>query len=133
MGGITARTFKDLMVATAEHRYGRVSRVPEPIEWLTDNGSCNTARNTRTFARDIGLGPRTTPVSRPQSSGMAEAFVRTLKHDYVRVNPRPVAHTVIAQLPGWGDHYNKVHPQRALCYRSPRECIATTREVLSAI
>jgi putative transposase len=68
-----------------------LNRVPEPIKWLTDNGSCYTARNTRAFARDIGLIPRTTPVSRLQSNGRAEAFVRTLKRDYVRVNPRPKA------------------------------------------
>jgi putative transposase len=93
-GGITAEDVQDLMVATVEHRYERVDRVPEPIEWLSDNGSPYTARDTRAFARDIGLVPRTTPVSSPQSNGMAEAFVRTLKRDYVRVNrdqtPRPL-------------------------------------------
>ena len=40
--GITAEDVRDLMVATVEHRYGQVNRVPEPIEWLTDNGSCYT-------------------------------------------------------------------------------------------
>ncbi|MDY0960474.1 integrase core domain-containing protein, partial [Sphingomonas sp. CFBP8993] len=49
------------------------------------------------------------------------------------VNPKPDAQTVIAQLPAWLDHYNEVHPHRALGHRSPREFIATTREVLSAI
>jgi putative transposase len=121
------------MVATVEHRYGRVNRVPEPIEWLTDNGSCYTARDTPNFARDLGLIPRTTPVSSPQSNGMAEAFVRTLKRDYVRVNPRPDARTVIEQLPGWLAHYNEVHPHRALGYRSPREYIAQTREAPSGL
>jgi putative transposase len=48
--GNTAEDVKDLMVATVEHRYGQVNRVPEPIEWLTDNGSCYTARDTRSFA-----------------------------------------------------------------------------------
>jgi len=53
-----------------------VNRVPEPIEWPTDNGSCATARNTRAFSRGIGLVPLTTPISSPQSNGMAEVFVR---------------------------------------------------------
>ncbi|SEN12214.1 Integrase core domain-containing protein [Sphingomonas gellani] len=132
VSGITAEDVQDLMVATVEHRYGRVNRVPQPIEWLTDNGSCYTARDTRTFARGIGLLPLTTPLSSPQSNGVAEAFVRTLKRDYVRVSPRPDAHTVIAQLPDWIDHYNEVHPHRALGYSSPREFIAATREALSA-
>lgn len=30
---------------------------------------------------------------------MAEAFVRTLKRDYVRVSPVPDAETVLRQLP----------------------------------
>ena len=32
---------------------------------------------------------------------MAEAFVRTIKRDYVRVSPRPDAETVMRQLPAW--------------------------------
>ena len=51
-------------------------------------GSRYTAPDTRRFARDIGLIPRTTPIESPQSNCMAEAFVRTLKRDYARVNPR---------------------------------------------
>jgi len=115
-GGITAEDVQNLKVATVEHRYGQVNRVPEPIEWLTDNCSRYTARNTRAFARGIGLIPRMTPVSRRQSNGMAEAFVRTLKRDYVRVNPRPNVQSVIDGLPGWFAHYNEVHPLRALRY-----------------
>jgi len=94
------------------------------IEWLTDNGSCYTARETRSFARSIGLIPRTTPVESPQSNGMAEAFVRTIKRDYARVSPRPDARAVVDQIPNWMAHYNHVHPHRALGYRSPREFIA---------
>jgi putative transposase len=89
-----------------------------------DNGSGYIAADTKALAREIGLEPRTTPVRSPQSNGMAEAFVRTIKRDYVRVCPRPDARTVIAQLPVWFEHYNAVHPHRALGYRSPREFIA---------
>jgi putative transposase len=132
-GGITAEDVRDLMVATVEHRFGPVNRLAVPIEWLTDNGSPYVAGDTRRFARDIGLIPRTTPVSSPQSNGMAEAFVRTLKRDYVRVNPKPDARTVMEQLPAWLTHYNEVHPHKALGYRSPREYIAQTREASSGI
>jgi NADPH-dependent curcumin reductase CurA len=51
---------------------------------------------------------------------MAEAFVKTLKRDYARVNPRPDAVSV-RQLDGWFEHYNAVHPHKAVGYRSPRE------------
>ena len=82
------------------------------------------AGDTRSFARDIGLEPRTTPIESPQSNGMAEAFVRTIKRDYVHVSPRPDAVTVMHQLSSWFAHYNEVHPHKALGYRSPREFIA---------
>ena len=64
------------MVAAVEHRFGRVNHLPATIEWLSDNGSCYIAGDTRRFARDIGLEPRTTPIESPQSNGMVEAFVR---------------------------------------------------------
>ena len=123
-GGIGGEEVRDLMVAAVEHRFGRVNRLPRPIEWLTANGSGDVAAETRRFARDFGLEPRTTPMESPQSNGMAEAFVRTIKRDYVRVSPVPDAATVMRQLPGWRGHYNAVHPHKALAYRSPREFIA---------
>src|SRR5262249_58260270 len=83
--------------------------------------SCYVAGDTRSLARDIGLEPRTTPLESQQSNGMAEAFVRTIKRDYVRVSPPPDAETVMRQLPAWIAHYNEVHPHKALGYRSPRE------------
>src|SRR5437899_6553420 len=82
------------MLAAVEHRFGPVNRLPVTIEWLSDNGSCYLAGKTRSFACDIGLEPRTTPIESPQSNGMAEAFVRTIKRDYVRVSPCPDANTV---------------------------------------
>jgi putative transposase len=122
-GGITAEDVRDLMVAAVEHRFGRINRLMLPIEWLSDNGGCYVAHQTRSFARDIGLEPRTTPIESPQSNGMAEAFVRTFKRDYVRMARRPDAETVLSLLPGWFAHYNETHPHRALGYRSPREFI----------
>lgn len=130
--GITSEDVRDLMVAAVEHRFGRVNRLPSRIEWLTDNGSCYVARETRRFANEIGLVACTTPLESPQSNGMAEAFVRTLKRDYVRVSPVPDAETVLRQLPAWLAHYNELHPHRALGYRSPREFISrSTPEDLS--
>ena len=55
---------------------------------------------------------------------MAEAFVRTMRRDHVRVSPIPDAASVPRQLPGWLAHYNEVHPHKALGYRAPREFIA---------
>jgi putative transposase len=97
--GLKGEDVCDLMVTAVEHRFGKVNRLPQTIEWLTDNGSCFIAGPTRRFARDIGLEPLTTPVQSSQSNGMAEAFVRTFKRDCVSVNPAPDASTVMLALP----------------------------------
>ena len=120
-GGITSSDIRDLMVESVERRFGLVNKLPRPIEWLSDNGSPYTAGETRALARDIGLVPCTTPVQSPQSNGMAEAFVKLIKRDYARVSPKPDAASVLRQLDSWFEHYNSVHPHKALGYRSPRE------------
>jgi putative transposase len=133
--GIKGQDVRDLMVASVESRFGPVNRSPRTVEWLSDNGSGYIAKETKAFAREIGLEPLTTPVTSPQSNGMAEAFVRTIKRDYARVNSMPDARTVLNSLPRWFDHYNDVHPHSALRYRSPRQFIAahSNRETVSGI
>ena len=56
---------------------------------------------------------------------MAEAFVKTLKRDYVRVTALPDAETALGKIEAWIEDYNTVHPHSRLGYRSPREYIAT--------
>jgi len=65
----------------------------------------------------LGLRSRFTPVRSPESNGMAEAFVKTFKRDYVRIHERPDAETVLNQLHAWFEDYNERHPHRGL--RSP--------------
>lgn len=86
-GGIDSGDIRDLMIESVERRLGLVNRLPVAIEWLSDNGSRYTARESRALARRIGLVPCTTPIESPQSNGMAEAFVRTFKRDHARVPP----------------------------------------------
>jgi len=119
--GIKSADVQDLVITAVENRFGRINALPKPIEWLTDNGSCFIAKDTKSLLLDIGMEPCSTPIRSPQSNGMAEAFVKTFKRDYVSVNPIPDAETVIAQLPLWFEHYNTLHPHKALGYRSPRE------------
>jgi len=49
------------------------------------------------------LVPITTPSYSPQSNGLAEAFVKTFKRDYVEGAELRDAETVLAQLGGWFD------------------------------
>lgn len=95
--GIKGEDVQDLMITAVEYRFGPVNRLPETIEWLSDNGSSYIAHDTKSLAREMGLEPRTTPVQSPQSNGMAEAFVRTIKRDYVRGSPIPRSHLAFAQ------------------------------------
>ena len=52
---------------------------------------------------------------------MAEAFVKTIKRDYVRVTPLPDATAALGLVPAWIDDDNTVHPHSALAMRSPAE------------
>jgi putative transposase len=92
-----------------------------PVQWLSDNGSAYTAEQTRLFVRQIGFQPVTTPVRSPQSNGMAESFVKTIKRDYVAHMPKPERETALRNLAIAFEHYNEQHPHSALNYRSPRE------------
>ena len=120
----TGDDVRDLMLAAVEHRFGLINHLPVTIEWLSYNGGCYIAGETRGFAHEIGLEPRTTPIESPQRNGMAEAFVRIIKRNYVRDSPCPDARTVMNRLSAWITHYNEVHPHKALGYRLPREFIA---------
>jgi putative transposase len=84
-------------------------------------------KETIQFAQQIGLRPCFTPVRSPQSNGMAESFVKTFKRDYVYVNHRPDAKTVMEQLHGWFEDYNENHPHKGLRMQSPREFIRSVQ------
>ena len=89
---------------------------PHALEHLSDNGSAYTARETRLFAQALNLIPCFTPVASPQSNGMSEAFVKTLKRDYIRISPIPDAETALRKI----EDYNEIHRHSALKMSSPR-------------
>lgn len=122
-GGISGEMIRDMMLDCVERRFDAI-RAPQPVQWLADNGSAYTAAETTDFAAALNLIPCFTPVRSPESNGVCEAFVKTLKRDYARVNPRPDAISVLQQLPAWFEDYNTVHPHSGLRMRSPREFIA---------
>jgi putative transposase len=113
---------RDLMLACVEHRFAAI-RAPHPVQWLADNGSAYTATETLEFAAALGLVACFTPVRSPESNGVSEAFVKTLKRDYARVQTRPDAATVLLMVPQWIEDYNEHHPHSGLRMRSPREFI----------
>ncbi len=89
---------------------------PSPVEWLTDNGSCYRANETRQFARMLELEPKNTAVRSPESNGIAESFVKTIKRDYISIMPKPDGLMAAKNLAEAFEHYNEWHPHSALDY-----------------
>ena len=92
---------------------------PYPIQWLSDNGSIYTALDTVITAERLPLVPITTPAASRQSNGMSEAFVNTLRRDYITGADLSTAAAVLEQIPAWLADYNAVAPHSALGYQSP--------------
>ena len=121
--GISGSEVRDIMLAAVEARFAG-HRAPHQVEMLSDNGSPYIAKDTCIFARQLGLKPCFTPVKSPQSNGISEAFVNTLKRDYVNVTPLPDAVTVLGLIAGWFEDYNENHPHSGMKMCSPLEFIA---------
>ncbi len=111
----TGDLFVSQGVKPSVKNFGRVDRLHGALYQL---GYTNV-NLTKSFAKLLGLKPVTTPVTSPQSNGMAESFVKTLKRDYAKLANRPDSKTVMAQLQGWFDDYNSYHPHSALGYLPP--------------
>ncbi len=103
----------DREVLQVEHRFGN-SLPTSPVEWLIDNGSASRSYQTRQFARRVGLEPKHTAVRSPESNGMAESFVKTIKRDYISIMPKPDGLTAVKNLAEAFEHYNEWHPHSAL-------------------
>lgn len=103
-------------------RFGETAlKTPVQIQFLSDNGGPYVSVETVLYAETLGFAPITTPAYSPESNGMAEAFVNTIKRDYVGGADLSDAQTVIRQLPGWLEDYNRIAPHSALGFLSPKE------------
>jgi len=49
--GIKSQDVQDLVITAVENRFGRINMLSEPIEWLTDNGSCFGANHIAAYKR----------------------------------------------------------------------------------
>jgi len=131
-GGIGAGMIQDLMLHCIEKRFNAL-QAPCPVEWLSDNASCYTAKETRAFAAQLNLSSRFTPVRSPESNGLAEAFIKTFKRDYILTHSLYDAPNAITHLTEWIEDYNEAAPHKALRMRSPREFIRSTQTVLCPV
>ena len=115
---ILSDDIQQLMLQSVERRF-RHHRTPRTVQWLSDRGAVYRSKHTWEVATRIGLKPCFTAAYSPSSNGMAEAFVATIKRDYVYVNDRETADAVLERLPQWIDDYNRTAPHSALGMKSP--------------
>jgi transposase InsO family protein len=119
---ITSESIRDLVVMAMERRFGNNGKPPHSIELLSDNGGCYRAEETKVFVRALGFIPCFTPSYSPESNGMSEALVKTMKRDYVWVSDRiETADQALAEIDGWFTDYNENHPHKGLKMKSPAE------------
>lgn len=119
---LTGADIRALMERSLWKRFGEPAlKTPHPIQWLSDNGPQYTATASVFYAHELGFVPITTPAYSPQSNGLAEAFVKTLKRDYVAGADLRDAESVLLQLVGWIEDYNTRAPHSALGMRSPAD------------
>lgn len=119
--GIKAQMIQDILLEAKEQRFGD-SKAPS-VQFLSDNGPQYTALATMTFAETLGFEICHTPAYSPESNGMAEAFVKTFKRDYVYVNQLNHADEVMIKIHNWVDDYNSFAPHKGLKMMSPKEFI----------
>ena len=118
---LVASDIQQLMHRAVTGRFGVGARPDAPIQWLSDNGSIYTALDTICTAERLHSEPITTPKASPESNGMSEAFVDTLKRDYVSGADRSAAAAVLAQIPAWIADYNAVALHSALGFQAPQQ------------
>lgn len=126
-GTLRASDIQHLMRQAVAARFG-TQRPAQAVQWLSDNGGIYTALDTVIEAERLGLEPITTPAYSPQSNGMSEAFVNTLKRDYVQGAMLWDAQKVLEQVSGWFEDYNQRAPHSALGMLSPRQYRAKLQE-----
>jgi putative transposase len=59
----------------------------------------------------------------PERNGLAEAFVKKFKRDYVYINKVPDEITVLRRLPDWFAVYNEIAQHKGLGMKALREYI----------
>lgn len=118
---LIADDIEELMISAVEKRFGETVQCPREIQWLTDRGSIYRAKSVQALSKHLNLKCCYTRAYSPESNGMAEAFVKTIKRDYVYQSDCENADVVLKLLPDWFKDYNCVAPHSALGMLSPIE------------
>jgi putative transposase len=110
-----------MLMATSVLKRFDADSAPRPIQFLSDRGSIYRSKDTIECGRYMNLKSCFTRPRTPQSNGMAESFVGTIKRDYVYTSDCSNADVVLEMLPNWITDYNEEAPHSGLGMMSPVE------------
>lgn len=117
---LLAIDIQELMINSVDHRFDN-SKTSRVIQFLSDRGSIYRSPQTVETARFLGLKSCFTAAYSPESNGMSESFVGTMKRDYVYTSDCKDAKTVLKLLKDWFQDYNEEAPHSGLGMMSPIE------------
>jgi putative transposase len=117
---LLATDIQTLMQSSVLKRFNELGS-PRPLQFLSDRGAIYRAKETIECGRYLNLKCCFTRPRTPQSNGMAESFVGTIKRDYVYTSDCFDAGTVLKMLPEWFRDYNHEAPHSGLGMLSPVE------------
>ena len=117
---LSAEDIQSLMLLSVEKRFKSL-KAPRQIQWLSDRGAIYRSQETVRMGRHLGLKSCFTAPYTPESNGMSEAFVATIKRDYVYTSDCRDAQTVMKLFKKWIKDYNNVAPHSGLGMKSPVE------------
>jgi len=123
---LLATDIEKLMLKAVRHRFDNY-KTSRTIEFLSDRGSIYRAHSVKNLAKHLGLKSCYTAAYSPESNGMSEAFVKTIKRDYVYNNDCYSAEVVLRMIKSWMKDYNEVAPHSALGMKSPEEYLLTNQ------
>jgi len=89
------------------------------IEFLSDNGLEYLRAGLRNFLEASGFVVCTIPIRSPESKGIAEAFFKSFKRDYVYQHPCKTFMEIAGIMPVWIHDYNTRATHSALGMISP--------------
>lgn len=108
------------MLKSVEKRFGK-DKAPREIRYLSDRGSIYRETETVEMGKRLGLRSCFAKADSPQSKGMSESFVGTIKRDYVYTSDCIDAKTTLKMLANWIKDYNEIARHSGLGMMSPME------------
>jgi len=118
---IKGEDIKEIVKEALFSRFNGNIKVPEgkKLEFLSDNGSEYIKGELRDYLRKSGFVVCNTPVRSPESNGIAEAFFKSFKRDYVWPDFRESFEEIGSRISGWIEDYNANAPHSALGMLTP--------------